>query len=285
MLVSERIGQFFLDTGDRLEFTEFGGGDRWVVLLHPELMTRRVHQPLARTLAAEGLHVVTLDLLGHGRSDRPADPLAYSMPGFARQVLALLDHLGAAQAVVGGTSLGANVALEVAVAAPDRVRGLVVEMPILDNGLIAGLLTGTPLLLTARFAPVAVAGVRRVTRAVPRGVVPFWVGVWLDSCNQRSAPLAAMIHGVLFGRLAPSVEERRHIAVPALVVGHDADPLHPVADAELLASQIRRSRFVRARSIVEWRLAPERLDAEAVTFVLEAWDARGTRRRRRGTGR
>ena len=78
MLVSERIGQFFVDTEqgrDRLEYTEYGAGDSWVVLLHGQLMPRRMHQPLARALAAEGLHVVTLDLLGHGRSDRPADPL------------------------------------------------------------------------------------------------------------------------------------------------------------------------------------------------------------------
>src|SRR5215204_966562 len=112
VLVSERIGQFFLDnpnSRDRLEYTEYGGGERWVVLLHAQLMPRRMQQPLARALAAEGLHVVTLDLLGHGRSDRPADPLVYSMTAFGEQVIALLDHLGAEQAVVGGTSLGANV--------------------------------------------------------------------------------------------------------------------------------------------------------------------------------
>ena len=45
-LVSERIGQFFHD-GHRLEFTEYGGGDRWVVLIHGQLMPRRMHQPLA----------------------------------------------------------------------------------------------------------------------------------------------------------------------------------------------------------------------------------------------
>ena len=60
--------------------------------------------------------MVTLDLLGHGRSDRPADPLVYSMTSFAEQVLALLDHLGVRRsAVVGGLSLGANVSLELAV--------------------------------------------------------------------------------------------------------------------------------------------------------------------------
>ena len=127
MLVSERIGQFFLshpDSGrDRLEYTEYGSGDSWVVLLHGQLMPRRMHQPLARALAGNGLHVVTLDLLGHGRSDRPADPLVYSMTAFAEQVVALLDHLGAEQAVIGGTSLGANVSLEMAVVAPERVKG------------------------------------------------------------------------------------------------------------------------------------------------------------------
>ena len=59
MLVSERIGQFFLEEGDRLEYTEYGGGDSWVVLLHGQLMPRRMHEPLARSLAAAGLHVVT----------------------------------------------------------------------------------------------------------------------------------------------------------------------------------------------------------------------------------
>jgi len=114
MLVSERIGQFFLEHAggrDRLEYTEYGSGDAWVVLLHGQLMPRRMHQPLARALAAEGLHVVTLDLLGHGRSDRPADPLSYSMTAFGEQVVALLDHLGSEQAIIGRTPLGANVSL------------------------------------------------------------------------------------------------------------------------------------------------------------------------------
>lgn len=285
MLVSERIGQLFLDSGDRLEYTEYGGGDRWVVLLHAELMPRRMQQPLARTLAAQGLHVVTLDLLGHGRSDRPADPLAYSVPAFAEQVVSLLDHLEIEQAVVGGVSLGANVALELAARRPERVRGLVVEAPVLDNALMAGLLALTPLLVTARFAPFAVAGARRVTRLVPRGLVPFWVGIALEACNQRARPLAAMVHGILFGPVAPDAARRRAIVAPALVVGHGGDPLRPVADATMLAAELAGSRFVRARSSWEWRLAPARLDAEAVSFAVGCWDTAGARRGHRRTGR
>ncbi|WP_141007024.1 alpha/beta fold hydrolase [Nocardioides humi] len=120
-LASEQVGQVFVEGRrgrDRLEYTEYGAGEAWVVLLPPLLVPRRVHDRTARMLASQGLHVLVLDPLGHGRSDRPADPLSYSVTAFAQQVVALLDHVGAARAVVGGSSIGANVALEVAVLAP-----------------------------------------------------------------------------------------------------------------------------------------------------------------------
>jgi len=284
MLVSERIGQLFVETDagrDRLEFTEYGDGDAWVVLLPAELLTRRMQQPLARVLAAEGFHVVTLDPLGHGRSDRPADPQAYSVTVFAEQVVALLDHLGAPQAVVGGISLGANVALEVAAIAPKRVRGLILEAPILDNGVEAGILTFGPLLLTARFLPLALTTLRRVTRPVPRGIVPFWAGIALDTCDQRPAAVAALVHGLFFGRAAPSARERRRIDVPALLVGHPLDPMRPLADVEMLAGELSRATLVRSHSPLEWRLRPRRLDAAAVDLVTRCWR---TPRRGRRTG-
>jgi pimeloyl-ACP methyl ester carboxylesterase len=279
-LVSERIGQFFLDE-DRIEYTEYGGGDDWVVLVHGQLMPRRMHQPLARAIAGEGFHVVTVDLLGHGRSDRPVDPMRYSMTAFGEQVLALLDHLGAEQAVVGGTSLGANVSLEVADLAPERVRGLICEMPVLDNAVEAGIVAFAPLMLVARFLPVTVTATRAVTRLVPRGLVPFWAGIVLDTLNQRPAPMAAAIHGIFFGRVAPSSRLRQRIEAPALVVGHRRDPVHPLADAELLAAELPNARFVEARSILEWRFRPERLDREAVAFVEECFRS-GRPRRARG---
>lgn len=282
MLVSERVGQLFFDSGsgrERLEYTEYGAGPRWVVLLHGQLMPRRMHQPLARALAGEGLHVVTLDLLGHGRSDRPADPLVYSMSAFAEQVLALLDHLGAEKAVIGGTSLGANVSLEVAAEAPDRVQGLIVEMPVLDNALEAGILAFVPLLFAARFAPFTVNGVRRLTRPVPRGLVPFWAGIALDTMDQRADSVAAVLHGIIFGRVAPSSKQRRRIAAPTLIVGHTADPIHPFADSRMLASELGNAEFVRARTVLEWRFRPERLTALAVDFALRCWDAPARGRR------
>ncbi|MGZ4443717.1 MAG: alpha/beta fold hydrolase [Nocardioidaceae bacterium] len=277
-LVSERVGQFFID-GARVEYTEFGSGEQWVLLIHGQLMPRRMHTPMARAIAAEGFHVVTVDLLGHGRSDRPEDPRDYSMTAFGEQVVALLDHLGAAEAVVGGTSLGSNVSLEVADAAPERVRGLLLEMPVLDNALEAGLIAFGPLMFVARFLPFTVTAVQRATRMVPRGLVPFWAGVVLDTLNQQPRPMAALIHGIFFGRIAPSSRRRRLIEAPALVVGHPNDPIHPAADAAMLADEMPNARFVKARSVLEWRFMPHRLDAEAIAFVTECWAPQAPQRR------
>jgi pimeloyl-ACP methyl ester carboxylesterase len=290
VLVSERVGQLFVESDggrDRLEYTEHGAGDAWVVLLPAELVPRRMLQPLAHALAAEGLHVVTLDPLGHGRSDRPADPHAYSVTQLAEHVVALLDHLGAEQAVVGGCSLGANVALETATIAPERVRGLLLEAPVLDNGAGAALLALAPLVGAARFAPLSVALLRQFTRPVPRGVVPFWAGVALDACDQRAGAVAALAHGLLVGRLAPPSRQRRRIGVPALVVGHRLDPLRRMSDAEMLAGEIPGATLVRAAHPLEWRLRPERLDRAAVDLALRCWDVRpgresARRRARRG---
>lgn len=286
-LVSERVGQFHItsDRGhDRLEYTEYGSGDAWVVLLPGLLIPRRMHDRLARTLAGSGFHVVTLDPLGHGRSDKPADPLAYSMTHWAEQTVALLDHLEITDAVVGGTSLGANIALEVADLAPGRVRGLLLEMPVLHNGLEAGILAFAPLLFTARHLPIAVTGLRMVTGAVPRRIIPHWAGVALDTFGQHPGPLAAYAHGLFFGRVAPTANRRRKITAPSLVVGHSKDPLHPFADAEMLAAEMPNARFVAARSMLEWRLSPERLDTCAIEFATECWQGPRSGRSARTVG-
>ena len=104
----------FKHAGRHLHYEIVGDGSRNLVLLPGLLFPSRMHDPLALALADRGNRVITLDLLGHGESDQPRDMWRYSMPIFARQVVALLDHLDIDEAVVGGTSLGANTTLEVA---------------------------------------------------------------------------------------------------------------------------------------------------------------------------
>src|SRR5919202_5251941 len=94
--------------GQRLAYETYGDGPKLTVLLHGLLFSSRMHAELAGALAERGHRVVTLDLLGHGRSDRPADMWRYSMTEFGREIVALLDHLDVDEAVGFGTSLGAN---------------------------------------------------------------------------------------------------------------------------------------------------------------------------------
>ncbi len=265
-LASARIGEFFHD-GHRLEYTEFGSGERWVVLIHGQLMPRRMHDPLARALADAGNHVLTVDLLGHGESDRPSDPKLYSMTDFGRQVIDLLDAVGADRAIIGGTSLGANVSLEVADTHPERVEAMICEMPVLDNAVEAGLIAFAPLMFVARFTPLLVTGARIASSLVPRRFVGFWTGIGLDTLKQYPQPMGATVHGIFFGRVAPSSRLRQQIMAPALVIGHPRDPIHPAADAAMLATELPNATFVRAESILEWRRRPERLTAETIAFV------------------
>jgi pimeloyl-ACP methyl ester carboxylesterase len=261
----------FIHEGHRFAYTEFGSGPQVVVLTHGLMLTRRMHAPLARKLARCGYRVVTLDLLGHGESDRPGESWRYSMPAFAEQTVALLDHLEVEKAVVGGTSLGANVSLEVAVAAPERVLGMIVEMPVLDNAIVAGLFTFAPLLLAARFVPVTVQAVALAAKLVPHG--NQWVDVVTDTLEQRPTAMAALLHGVLFGRIAPPKSLRRQISTPTLVIGHQGDPIHPFGDADTLADDMPNAEFLQARSPVELRTDPKRLTDAIAAFIARCYDA------------
>ena len=112
-----------------------------------------------------------------------------------------------------------------------------------------------------------------VTKPVPRGLVPFWTGIALDTMNQQPGPMAATVHGIFFGRVAPSRAVDGRFEVPAIVIGHPHDPIHPAADAAMLSEELPRGRFVAAESVLEWRLRPDRLDAEAVAFVRRCFRA------------
>jgi pimeloyl-ACP methyl ester carboxylesterase len=291
--------------GQRIAYSEFGGGPaavtpaggrgrtarsapggaRPLILIHGLLLSQRMHWPLAEDLAAHGNRVITLDLLGHGDSDRPRDMWRYSMQFFGEQVVALMDHLELEQAVVMGTSLGANTALEVALAHPERLRGMVIEMPVLDNALLWSALAFTPLLVALTFGERAMQVLGVGARAVPRGVLPHYGNVMLDLVRQDPGPSGAVLQGLFFGRIAPHRAERRTFQTPALVLGHRRDPVHPFSDAGQLAEELPNGRLLEADSLLELRVRPERLTAEIASFLDEVWAAPGRRGAKRVNGR
>ena len=264
----------FRHRGQRLSYTVFGEGSRWVVLTPGLLIPVTMQEPLARLLAERGNRVVTFDPLGHGRSDRPRDMTKYSIANFAAEVVALLDHLDIDEAVIGGTSLGANITLEVAAIAPRRVRGMLIEMPVLENGLIASAITFGPLLVVLHFLERQVGWVAAGLRRIPRSLVPFWGNVALDVVRQEPGPSGALLQGLFFGHVAPHREQRRSFTAPALVIGHHRDPVHPFSDAGMLAGELPNARLCEASHILELRFAPERLSEEIAEFVQECWTPR-----------
>ncbi|HEY2283396.1 MAG TPA: alpha/beta hydrolase [Solirubrobacteraceae bacterium] len=288
-----------------IAYTEFGGGPsavvsrtgtrtptaksapaagRPLILVHGLLLSQEMHRPLAKALAARGNRVITVDLLGHGSSDRPRDMWRYSMEAFARQLLALMDHLELEEAAVMGTSLGANTALEVASIAPERLRGMVIEMPVLDNALPASAVTFTPILLALTFGEPAMKLLARGARAIPRRLLPLYGNVLLDTIRQEPGPGGALLQGLFFGRIAPHRSERRTFTMPALVLGHRRDPVHPFSDAGQLAAELPNGRLLEADSLVELRLHPERLTDEIASFLDEIWRPRRDARRTKSAG-
>src|SRR6202046_2501706 len=99
-------------------YYEVHGSGRPLVLLHGGLMTIGLtFGPLLEPLAA-GRQVIAVELQGHGHTDDP--DRAVTIEALAGDVIALLDHLGVAEADFFGFSLGGLVAYTVAFSAPDR---------------------------------------------------------------------------------------------------------------------------------------------------------------------
>jgi pimeloyl-ACP methyl ester carboxylesterase len=267
--------------GFRISYDEYGTGDRPLLLIHGLLMSRRMYDRLGPEMAKRGNRVIAIDLLGHGRSDRPADMSQYSMTFFARQVEALLDHLDLENAVIGGTSLGANVTLELAYLEPDRLRGMMVEMPVLDNALLAAAVVFTPIMVGLRFGEPVLKMIASLARRVPRSNQLLDMG--LDWIRQDPAPSEAVLEGLFLGSSAPHHQFRVQMEQPALVIGHRRDPLHPFSDSGMLAEELPNARLIEATSILEWRLAPDRLDGELARFLDEVWEEKAFRRAKETT--
>jgi pimeloyl-ACP methyl ester carboxylesterase len=256
----------------RLAYEVYGSGDRVLVWMHGLLLDANLSRGLARALAARGNRVVLLDLLGHGRSDKPRHAGAHRMDLYADQVLRLLDELGVDQVVLGGVSMGTNVSLLATVRAPQKVRGLVLEMPVLEWAVPAAALVFLPLLLGVHYTRSALRLVSRAAARVPRsGFGPL--DSFVSAATSDPDEIAAVLHGVLLGPIAPTIEERRSITAPALVLGHGIDLIHSFSDARRLTSQLADARLIRTRTLAELWVRPARLTAEISEFLDRVWAA------------
>src|SRR5690606_31263385 len=87
------------------------------------------HQILDLYSPPPGVRLITLDSRAHGATEPLGDATMLHFSALADDLVALLDHLGLASAVIGGISMGAGVALNVALRHPQRLQGLILSRP------------------------------------------------------------------------------------------------------------------------------------------------------------
>ncbi len=217
---------------------------------------------VAEAFPSRGFHRLTLECRGHGASDDRGE--SFSIALFADDVLAYADAKGVERFAVGGISMGAAIALRIAVIAPERVSALILARPawnwraapdnmqaftVLSRFLIAGDRDGFETTDVAREfaanAPDNLASLRKFFGQPNRA---------------NTAKLIAAIAAD-----GPDITEAqvRNIAVPTLVIANAVDEVHPIAQARLLADTIPAARFIeiapkardKPRHLAEFRAA------------------------------
>lgn len=118
---SERVGEYVEVDGARI-FYEVAGDGPPMLLLHGYPLSgalfARVREPLE-----EDFTVITVDHRGYGLSEAPGVP--DSVEVYASDALAVLDHLGFEEAIIGGMSMGGPITFSMYEMAPERFTGMV----------------------------------------------------------------------------------------------------------------------------------------------------------------
>jgi pimeloyl-ACP methyl ester carboxylesterase len=211
-----------------------------------------------------GFRRLTLECRGQGKSEA-GDPAAFSFQTFAEDVIAFLDQRGVASFVVGGVSMGAALALRIAVKYPRRVRGLILVRP-------AWLFERAPetmrpnvevarfLLAGDRAGFEASATARRLMRDAPDNLAS------LRTFFDRPDPAVFTRLLAAIADDGPGVEEAEvgAIRAPALAIGNAMDAIHPIDFARRIAQTIPGARFVEATAKA---LDPSRHAAEVSAAI------------------
>jgi pimeloyl-ACP methyl ester carboxylesterase len=214
-------------------FYEASGTGDAVVLVHAFSVDRRMWAPQIALLERR-FRVVRYDLRGHGKSDGPGSP--YAPHDDLRSVL---DALGIGKATLIGLSAGSTLAIDFAIAYPDRVARLVLASPGLNGHVPSSPLTWTQPVFQAAgagdaegaarlWAGTPIMAIRADLSAAPavRDLVMSNVRVWTYKANP-ARPLTP-----------PAVGRLAEVKCPTLVILGERDLPHIKEIADLLAKGI-----------------------------------------------
>ncbi|MFD6159212.1 alpha/beta fold hydrolase [Nocardia sp. NPDC060256] len=121
----ELTHRFVTTNGVRMHVAEQGEGYP-VIFCHGFPHTWFIWHNQLASVAAAGYRAIAPDLRGYGQTDVPTDVESYTNQAVIGDLLALLDDIGAEQAVFVGLDFGAALVWELALRAPERVRGVIV---------------------------------------------------------------------------------------------------------------------------------------------------------------
>jgi pimeloyl-ACP methyl ester carboxylesterase len=252
---------------------ETAGSGPDVVLLHGLTASRRYVLMGSKALPRAGYRVTTFDARGHGESSAAADPAEYEYRDMVADLEAVLDHLGADRAALGGSSMGAHATMAFTLAFPERVSALVQITPAYDgrprdldewdrlaDGLASGGIDG--FLEAWEFKGDAKWRDTAVTVARQRLERHRHLDAVADAL--RVVPRSIAFEGL---------EELEAVSTPTLVVASrdDADPGHPYAIGEAYAERLPHGRLISedpGSSPLAWQGA--RLSKAIAEFLGEA---------------
>lgn len=228
--------EIWLETeGVRLFAIEDGEG-RTIVMLHGGMASHVASLPMVAPLSSR-YRVITPDLRGSGKSWY-GGPLSFDQ--LADDVIALLDHLGADQAVVGGVSGGSGVALRFALRHPDRTAGLVLVKPVY-GGEERGYTVQQKETFTQMDAVAsrALAEGVQVLRPLYASLPPQIREKALAMVDAFDAASVVATSRFIASGAQPftAAADLRSLSMPVLLVRGD-DPLHPAEVSDLYAANI-----------------------------------------------
>ena len=229
---------------------ESAGSGPDVVLLHGLTATRRYVVMGSKALPRAGYRVTTFDARGHGESSPAAAAEQYEYRDLVADLEAVLDHLGADRAAIGGASMGAHTTMAFALAFPERVAALVQITPAYD---------GRP-----RSDSSDLADWDRMADGLAQGGIEGFLEAWDPEVDERWRETAITVarqrldrHRHLDAvadalRVVPrsiafeGMEELEAVETPTLVVASrdEADPGHPYAIGEAYVERLPYARLM-----------------------------------------
>ncbi len=243
------IRRFRVHSGDAdVACAQFGAGRERLLYLHA-LAYSKEHAVAAAGVLGVAFDCIAIDQRGHGETRaRDGGPLDLDLDAFVADACAVLDAAGWESAIVGGTSMGAAVALRLALLHPQRVRVLVEDLPafgprsprdVSHAERIAEALEAGDLVEATRRATESLSGKRAAA------LQEKLLGQWRPfSASQLGPGLAGAFRATTrWSVLDDWPEGLSRVRAFTHLIALRGDPSHPYEVAETMARHLARARI------------------------------------------